>query len=147
MGALLAIAMFASVDLAAMEWLVGSWRGTGLGGEAELTFAPESVGTMTGMFKSSRDGEVVFYELIVIGEFDGRTAVRLKHFHPDMTGWEAQDRWMEFVLEEAVPDRLARFDALKFERVDETRMRAVVMSRQRDGTFEELVFDYERRSE
>ncbi|MEX0899504.1 MAG: DUF6265 family protein [Gammaproteobacteria bacterium] len=136
--------MMTPADLGSMEWLACSWRGTGLDADAQLTFAPPLGGSMMGMFKSADEERVIFYELIVIGEFDGEMAVRLKHFRPDMTGWEMHDRWMEFKLLDAVHGRLAQFDGLSFRLEDDGSMRATVLSRQRDGSEESLEFVYHR---
>lgn len=130
----------------ALAWIAGNWSGDGLGGAAEMAMSPPSGGTMAGAFKHIRDGEVVFYELIVIGEFDGRTAVRLKHFHPDLSGWETQNAWMEFPLLHVEPGRAAYFDGLTYRLNDEGGLDASVEARDRSGKMErELAFHYYRR--
>lgn len=129
----------------ALAWMAGNWAGEGLDGTAEMAMSQPSAGTMVGAFKHARDGEVAFYELIVVGEFDGRTAVRIKHFHPDLTGWEAQDAWMEFPLLRVEPDRAAYFDGLTYRLDDEGGLDAFVIARSRDGIERELAFHYDRR--
>lgn len=135
-----------SGQVEALAWIAGDWVGGGLGGDAEFRMAEPSAGTMAGTFKHTRDGEVVFYELIVIGEFNGRTAVRLKHFHPDLSGWEAQDAWMEFPLLHIEPGRTAYFDGLTWRLNDDGGLDAYVVTRDRSsGTEREFAFHYKRR--
>lgn len=135
-----------SGEIEALAWLAGEWAGDGLGGTAEFIMARPSIGTMAGVFKHARDGEVVFYEIIVIGEFEGRTAVRIKHFNADMSGWEAQDAWMEFPLLEVVPGRAAYFDGLTWRMNSEGGLDAFVVARDRSGGPErEFEFQYRRR--
>jgi hypothetical protein len=131
-----------SGQVEALEWLAGDWIGEGLGGAAEFMMAKPSAGTMAGIFKHARDGGVTFYEFIVIGEFDGRTAVRFKHFHPDLRGWEAQDAWMEFPLLEVTPGRAAYFDGLTWRLNDDGSLEGFVIARTGDGPERELGFRY-----
>lgn len=131
-----------SGQVEALAWLAGDWTGEGLGGTAEFMMAKPSAGTMTGIFKHARDGAVVFYEFVVIGEFDGRTAVRFKHFHPNLTGWEAADAWLEFPLLEVVPGRAAYFDGLTWRLGDDGGLEGYVIARAGDGPEQELGFHY-----
>lgn len=127
-----------------LAWLAGRWVGTGIGGRAEYLYSPPAAGTIMGAFKHVRDDSVSFYELIAIGEFEGRTALRLKHFHPDLTGWEAQDAWIEFPLLEIDPGKAAYFDGLTY-RVDEDGgLEAFVIARSGDDEERELAFRFRR---
>lgn len=134
-----------SGQVADLAWLTGRWVGEGLGGSAEYHFAPLSDGTIAATFKHARDGAVRFYEIVVIAEFDGHTAVRIKHFNPDLTGWEAADEWIEFRLLALEPGRAAYFDGLTYRLGDDGRLDAFVVARPRDGGAErELAFRFRR---
>lgn len=128
-----------------LSWLAGRWVGEGLGGTAEYVYAPPAAGTMMGAFRHARDGEPRFYEFIIIGEFDGRTAIRFKHFHPDLVGWEAQDDWIEFALLAVEPGRAAWFDGLTYRLNDDGRLEAFVIATRGDEVERELAFRFERR--
>jgi hypothetical protein len=83
-------------------WLEGAWLGEGLGGEAEEVWSGARGGAMVGHFRSvssPADGSVVrFYELMTIVESNGSLVLRLKHFNPDLSGWEEKDRTVDFPL-------------------------------------------------
>jgi hypothetical protein len=82
-----------------MAWLVGHWRGDGLGGRSEEVWSPAERGVMIGMYRNTKDGSAVFYEFLTLREEASSLVFRLKHFNPDMTGWEEKDesRSFEFV--------------------------------------------------
>jgi len=49
----------------------------------------------------NEDGSQRFSEIMVIAPFEDGVQLRLKHFNPDMTGWEAQDEFLDWTLVEA----------------------------------------------
>jgi hypothetical protein len=133
-----------SGQVESLHWLAGRWTGEGLGGVAEYVIAPPSSGTILLAFKLSRDGAMEFYEILVIGEFGGRTALRLKHFHANLAGWEAQDEWVEFPLLRVEPGRAAWFDGLTYRLNDDGTLSAFVIARTPDGVERELAFHFHR---
>jgi len=86
--------------IAEMDWLVGQWSGTGIGGARahESWLAPVG-GTMVGTFVQE-DGEsgIRFSEHIYLMEEDGTLVMRLKHFNADLTGWEDKEGMVTFRL-------------------------------------------------
>lgn len=76
------------------KWLVGSWKGDGFGGTSEETWSVPANGTMMGMYRHIKDGKVVFYEFLLLDE----TGIKLKHFHPDLKGWEEKNDMTSFEM-------------------------------------------------
>lgn len=76
------------------EWLAGSWIGDGFGGVSEESWSLPVDGTMMGMYRHHKDGEIVFYEFLLLDE----TGMRLKHFHPDLTAWEDKEDMVYFEM-------------------------------------------------
>jgi len=81
-----------------VSWLVGSWHGPGLGGMTDEIWLPPVGGAMPGMFRFVQDGAPVFYEIWAMREVEGTLVLELKHFNPDMTGWEDRDEMTRFYL-------------------------------------------------
>ncbi len=107
--------------------LAGYWKGDGLGGVSEDLIAPAVGGQMMGMFRQSKtDGTLVFYEFYLFAEVEGSLELRIKHFNPDMTGWEEKDEYVAFPLV-AVEDRAVYFDGVSFKMTGADEMRATVM--------------------
>lgn len=83
-----------------LDWLVGQWSGTGIGGAPahESWLAPVG-GTMVGTF-IQEDGEsgIRFSEHIYLMEEEGTLVMRLKHFNADLTGWEDKEGMVTFRL-------------------------------------------------
>lgn len=102
-----------------LDWLVGSWEGTGFGGQSHEAWLPPVGGQMAGIFHQSNDGELVFYEILQIVPRDGSLAVRLKHFNADLSGWEdnSAESALEFPLV-AIEGQTAFFSGLTYELVD-----------------------------
>ncbi len=120
-------------------WIAGRWAGEAMGGQFEENWNPPSGGTMMGMFKFINDKGVGFYEFLTIVPSGQSYLLRLKHFHADLKGWEEKDESIEFPLVQVTPTQ-AIFDGLRFEKIDDDRMK-VVVNIKRDGDSQEVVFD------
>ena len=126
-----------------LSWMAGSWVGEGLGGTVEEMWSPPSAGTMVGTFKLIQEGQPVFYEFFVITDEDGSPVLKLKHFNPDMKGWEEKDGFVTFRLIKA-DDSAAYFGGLTYRRVGDDGMK-VFLAMRRKGELEEVSFEFERR--
>jgi len=76
------------------SWLSGSWKGDGFGRISEEIWSKPGKGTMMGMYRHINNGELVFYEFLILN----KTGMRLKHFHPDLKGWEEKDETTFFEM-------------------------------------------------
>jgi hypothetical protein len=101
--------------VSAMAWLPGDWTGQGLGGVSEEAWLPPAAGSLTGVYRGSRGGQVTFYELMTVVEAGGSLVFRLKHFAADLRGWESPERAVEFPLVRTVRSG-AYFDGLTYRR-------------------------------
>lgn len=103
-------------------WLQGCWEGEALGGHAVECWMHAPMSRLTGVFElHDETGAQVFSELIVIDTFEDGPAMRLKHFRPDLTGWEAKDDYITFPLIEQRKDALI-FDGLEMHLLEENRV-------------------------
>lgn len=110
-----------------LAWLVGHWKGEGLGGVSEEIVAPPQGGQMMGMFRQTKaDGSLMFYEFYLFAEVEGSLELRIKHFNPDFSGWEEKDDYVAFPLV-AVEEQAVYFDGLTFKMTGPDEMRAEVM--------------------
>ncbi len=108
-------------DLDAFAWMVGRWRGPGMGGVAEEVWTGGEDGAMAGVFKHSVDGSPRFYEIMwIVQEGDG-VVLRLKHFGADLEGWEEKDETMDFPLVR-VEGGAAYFSGLTYRMTDDGSM-------------------------
>ena len=119
-----------------LAWLVGTWRGEGLGGTVEEVWTAPTADTMMGVFKAARDGEVQFYEILILVQEEGSLTLKLKHFHPDLKGWEEKDEVVEFPLV-AIKEREALFSGLTYRRTKDDALHAFVAT-SREGRMGEL---------
>jgi Domain of unknown function (DUF6265) len=94
------------VSIEAASWLVGHWHGTGLGGQVDEVWSPAVNGQMIGHFRLAKDGKPVFHEFMILEEHEGGLRLRVKHFNPDMVGWEDKDKSVDFGFVSVQPDRL-----------------------------------------
>ncbi|MGI9546548.1 MAG: DUF6265 family protein [Flavobacteriaceae bacterium] len=98
-------------------WLAGHWIGDGFGGISEEIWALPADGTMMGMYRHIKDEKLVFYEFLLLDK-DG---LRLKHFNPDLKGWETKDEFVSFPMVEHSPNKLV-LKGLTFEKKSDTEM-------------------------
>lgn len=119
-----------------VSWLVGSWVGEAFGSTFEQVWNPPSAGSMVGFFKLMSDGEVVFYELLLLVEEEGSLSLKVKHFNADFTAWEDKSDYVTFRFVRAEPDAL-HFSGISFYRVDANTMHAYIVMRRGEEVHEE----------
>ena len=128
-----------------MSWLAGSWIGTGLDGISEEVWSKPNGGIMMGTYRLIKDGKPVFYEMLWFMEVDGTLILRLKHFSPDLVGWEEKDKTVDFKFMKKDAKR-TYFSGLTFEQASKDELNIYLALRQRDGTLKEEVFRMKRSS-
>ena len=128
-----------------LDWLIGHWSGEGIAGAAaHESWLPPSGGTMVGTFvQETGEGEIMFTEHMYLAEEDGSLVVRLKHFNPDLTGWEEKDDMLRFRLV-AVEDCAAYFSALTYRCDGDDGLVVAVRMKSEGDVVEELVFRFRR---
>lgn len=131
----------AGPTIADFAWLQGHWRGDGLGGVVEEVWLPPAGGSMAGVFRAVAGDAVSLYEIFTISEPD--LALRLKHFHADVTGWEEREEVVTFPLVRVTPDE-AVFEGLAFRRVGADGLQAVVRVGSADGSESDLELSFRR---
>lgn len=139
-----AVAPAANID--DLAWLAGEWSGEGImGGAAREVYSPPAGGHIVGHFSQMRGDGVWFYELLSIAPKGNSLVYRLKHFGPDLAGWETQDAASakEFVLVAREGDSWY-FNGLTLRRNGDKGMVAIVAVKQDDGSVAEMRFDYTR---
>jgi len=108
-----------------VAFLAGRWIGDGLGGCAEEYMALPAGGQMMGMFRQlGAEGALRFYEFYTISEVNGSLLFRIKHFNPDLGGWEDKDKSTDFALV-AIAGETAYFNGLTFAREGDALRAAV----------------------
>jgi hypothetical protein len=96
--------------LEALEWMSGSWQGSGLGGSVEEHWSRPAGKTLIGMFRLSQTDATSFTQFMLIEtEQDGRILLRFKHFNAGYEPWEKEGP-LTFVLTQARPG-LAVFES------------------------------------
>lgn len=128
----------AEARIEAAAWLAGRWVGTGFGGEMEETWAPPIGGQMVGHFRYWRDGEPQFYEFMMLDVVEGGVRMRVKHFNPDMVGWEDKDGWHTFEPVSVGPEALL-FNGLEIRREGADRVVMTIRLRRGDVVEEEVL--------
>jgi hypothetical protein len=131
-----------------MAWFAGTWRGDGLGGLTEEIWSAPEGGRMMGMYRLLKNGKPVFYEFLVLEEDAGNLFFRLKHFHPDLESWEAQDEREELGFIGLKGNRY-HFDGMTLEKVsdDAVTIYLAIEDHKSGGKPREEVFHYRRRTE
>ena len=99
---------------------------------------------MVGHFRQLKpDGSALFFELITIGRINGVVTYSLKHFNPDLTGWEERETVRHFPLTFSKDERWA-FSGIVYERTGPDSMTVSVTSKDDNGTEQNLGFHFTR---
>jgi hypothetical protein len=85
-----------------------------------------------------RDGQPVFYEIMLMDVVEGGVRMRVKHFNPDFVGWEEKDAWVSFEPESVSADALA-FNGLIIRRTAPDAIEMRLTLRRPDGVHEEIL--------
>ena len=134
-----------AIDLSRLHWLVGSWVGEAFGQRFEEVWNPPSAGSMVGLFKLYGEEGLSFYELLDITRDASSVLMRVKHFNPDFSAWEAREDFIRFRLLHA-DDEEIHFSGLSFYRDGEQAMTGYIVMRDSNGTLSEQVLHYRRQS-
>ena len=126
-----------------LAWIAGQWAGKGISGPAREVYSPPMGGAIAGHFVQAKGDGIMFYEIITIAQVGPTITYRLKHFNPDLTGWEEKKEVREFRFVGREGDSWY-FDGLTIRRVGPDEMHAIVNVRQEEGSAEELTFRYRR---
>ncbi|BDI59718.1 DUF6265 family protein [Qipengyuania nanhaisediminis] len=131
--------------LADVGWLVGQWRGSGIGGAPAMeSWLPPTGPTMVGTFvQEDGEGGIRFSEHMYLMEEGGSLVLRLKHFNADLTGWEEKDDMLAFRLL-AVEPCAAFFHALTLRCADADRPGEGLVAAVRMSSGNELLFHFDR---
>ncbi|MBK9709502.1 MAG: hypothetical protein IPO77_21690 [Acidobacteria bacterium] len=127
--------------LADLSLLVGHWQGEFLGANAEELWLPAAGGSMVGLFRLHKEGKIVFYEFMILVEEEASVSMKLKHFHPDLKGWEAQDAMKTFRLVKATSEAIW-FEGLTFRKQADGSLRGFIAISAKDGSVREESFLY-----
>jgi hypothetical protein len=123
-----------------ITWIAGSWSGEAFGAKTEEVWTIPTGSSMMGMFKLYDEGEVIFYELMIIRQIGKTLLMQLKHFNNDLKGWESQEETVDFKLVKQ-EEKMVYFDGLTFEYISPTEMNVyVVIEEEGDGINEEKFY-------
>jgi hypothetical protein len=134
-----------SATIADMAWMAGHWVGEGLGGYAEEIWSPPRGGVMMGVFRVYKGDKPFFYEIMILSEHEGSLILKIKHFNPDVTGWEEKDKSVDFPLVTKSEGGMY-FNGLTFRPEGADGMTAIVAIHGKDGTVREEAFRYKRKA-
>ncbi len=127
-----------------VSWINGHWSGEALGGIVEEIWSPPSGGSMMCAFKLVKNDKVQFYEICTISEENGSLILRIKHFNPDLKGWEEKDETVDFPLV-SITDTRINFSGFTFESVSENELTLYVLVSQEPGHEKEMTFHYRKK--
>lgn len=126
-----------------IAWISGTWHGEAFGGKTEEIWSEPSAGSMMATFKLINDGKVTFYEIEIIREVENSLVLQLKHFGPDLKGWETKDETIDFPLKEITSTKVV-FEGMTFEKVSDKEMN-VYVDIEENGKNETVKFNYKKK--
>jgi len=126
-----------------VAWISGTWKGEAFGGITEEIWSEPMGDSMMASFKLVAEGKVQFYEIEIIRELKESLILQLKHFNGDLKGWETKDDTVDFPLVKITKNN-TYFDGMTFEKISDTEMNVYVLMHEKDGTTNEIKFNYKR---
>ena len=74
------------------DWLTGAWREAADPRRCDELWTRNAADNMAGVFRWMQDGEIRLYEFMVIERRDDGIQLHLKHFGPNLVGYEEKDQ-------------------------------------------------------
>lgn len=134
---ILTLALTAQSQVEQLSWMKGSWEGEKWGGTVDEYWSSPSGNSVIGMFRLVDGKGVQFTEHWMISEFDGKLALRLRHFNPDFTAWEEKDEYLEFAFVE-MGKNFIKFKGLSYELAEENEMKITLDMKRGDKVEKEI---------
>lgn len=125
-----------------VSWIAGNWHGEVWGGVFEEIWSKPSAGSMMASFKFIQEDQVKFYELMTIAEDQGSLVLRLKHFDPQLKGWEEKDQSVDFKLVRLTKDAVY-FEGYTYKIITPNELHVFVMIENK-GEKKETKFVFKR---
>lgn len=141
----------ASVAVADLAWMAGTWVGEIGGSFVEEQWSAPAGGVMMGMYREVVDGKIGMYEFLALESGPEGPILWLRHFNPGLVGWEDKEGANAFHLVAAKPGE-ATFDnrdpqkpaRLIYRREGEDRLVAI-LEKVKDGKPVSFDFVYRRK--
>ena len=130
--------------LAELDWLSGSWVGQMPSGEVEHLILDDSSAHMPGFVRALNKTGIFFYEITVFAEVGGSLSYRVKHFTPELAGWEPQASYVDRPLVERQGDTFY-FDGITFSRRGPDSFTVYYLPKEGGKEGETLVIPFRRR--
>ena len=131
-------------SISQIEWMTGHWKGEAFGGITEEIWSPPAAGSMLFVFRLILDDTVNFYEIGHIKELEGSLVFELKHFGPDLKGWEEKEEVQRFKFIKADDNRMY-FEGFTFERISYQEININGLIENDATSAEEVKFNYKRQ--
>ena len=125
-----------NVTIEDFAWLAGQWKGDGFGGISEEIWSAPAGGAMMGMYRHTKEDKVTFYEFMHLIEEEDGIKIKIKHFQPDMAGWETKDEHVTFPLLSATEKEFI-FDGYEWYLLSEDELKIKLKIRNGDKIDEE----------
>ncbi|MFT5736184.1 MAG: hypothetical protein ACJAU2_001944 [Maribacter sp.] len=132
-----------NATISEIEWMTGHWKGEAFGGSTEEIWSPPAAASMVFIFRLIVENKIVFYEIGHIRELGSSLVFELKHFGPDLKGWEAKEEVQTFKFIIAKENRMY-FEGFTFERISDQEINIYGLIKNEDGSAEEVKFNYKK---
>ena len=137
----------ATRELKDLSFMSGKWIAKTDWGDMEENWSEPVGNSMMCAYRCVKDGQVVFYEFIVIEQGPSGPVMKLRHFSPGNIAWEDKDKPYEYPLTFLDSDR-ARFErpdkktSLTFVRVSRDKLDVTLERQDDNGKWVQDVFHY-----
>jgi len=84
-----------------LRWMTGRWLGADGETRIEEIWSPVDAGILMGTFRWLEGGAPRFYEFMLVKPGPKSLELHIKHFGPDLVGWEEKDASTAFDLVQA----------------------------------------------
>jgi hypothetical protein len=88
-----------SLDVQQLQWMAGAWAGNIDGDRIEEHWSSNDGDTLMGMFRWLKGDAVYLYEFMLISKSELGVTLQIKHFRPDLVGWEEKDDAVTFYFQ------------------------------------------------
>lgn len=138
------------VRVADLGLLTGTWKQAHHWGDMTEIWSDTAGNNLMCTFRCVNNGELVFYEFMVIEQSANGPEMKLRHFSPGSIGWEEKDQPGVYQMVEFVKGKKVVFEhpvtktRIGYERRNDTTLLAYLEKTGKDGKLSREAFNYQK---
>lgn len=135
------------INISQLAFMSGNWTQDHEWGKMEESWSEPMGNCMMSAFRCVKDGQVKFYEFVVIEQSDSVPVLKMRHFSPGNIGWEDKQTPIGFPLKQLDKNKVLFISGdqslkMTYEVVPKKTMMITLEEKEKTGNWTTTVFHF-----